>query len=130
LDAKALKELKKGVGFEDDVTIMRTSIDRPELVIRTGWIPKNSRQKASALRFLFDKGSQTDAESTPIPQQIPKTIVFFDSKKDAYTAMQECRNWLQGSDKHKYSKKQARETIKVFHCDIAKFNKKAVIVEF
>jgi hypothetical protein len=63
-------------------------------------------------------------------QQIPKTVVFFDSKKDAYAAMQECRNWLQESDKHKYSKQQARETIKVFHRDTAKFDKEAIIAEF
>jgi superfamily II DNA helicase RecQ len=130
LDAEALKELKKGVGFEDDVTIMRTSIDRPELVIRTGWIPTRSRQNASALRFLFDEGVRTNAESTPMPQQIPKTIVFFDSKKEAYAAMQECRNWLQESGKHKYSKKQARETIKVFHRNTAKSDKEAIIAEF
>jgi hypothetical protein len=130
LDAEALKELKKGVGFAPDVTIIRTSIDRPELVIRIGWIPKNSRQNASALRFIFDKGGQSDANSTSIPQQIPKTVVFFDSKKEAYAAMQACRTWLQNSDKHKYSKKQARETIKVFHRDTAKFDKEAIIAEF
>src|SRR5271170_6616636 len=60
-------------------------------------------------------GGRTDAESTSKLQQIPQTVVFFDSKKDTYAAMQECRNWLQESDRHKYSKKQARETIKVFH---------------
>ena len=130
LDAEALKQLKKGVGFEDDVSIMRTSIDRPELVIRTGWIPKNSHQKASALRFIFDKGGRTDAKSTPRLQQIPKTIVFFDSKKDAYAAMQGCRNWLQDSDKHKYSKKEARNTIKVFHRDTAKADKEDIIAMF
>jgi superfamily II DNA helicase RecQ len=95
LDAEALKGLKKGVGFEDDVSIMRTSIDRPELVIRTGWIPRNSHQKASGLRFMFDEGGRTDAESSSRLQQVPKTVVFFDSKRDAYAAMQECRNWLQ-----------------------------------
>ena len=52
-----LKELKKGVSFEDDVTIMHMSIDWPELVIRIGWIPKNSCQKPSALCFIFDEGS-------------------------------------------------------------------------
>jgi Superfamily II DNA helicase len=130
LDAEALKELRKGIGFEDDVTIMRMSIDRPELVIRIGWIPKNSHQKASALRFLFDNGSRLDTEYTPMPRRIPKTVVFFDSKKEAYAAMQECRNWLQESDKHKYSKNQARETIKVFHRDTAKFDKEAIIAEF
>ena len=130
LDAEALEKLKTGVGFKDDVTMMRTSIDRPELVIRIGWIPTKSRQKASALRFLFDEGGRTNAESTPMPQKIPKTIVFFDSKKDAYAALQECRNWLQESDKHKYLKKQAREMIKIFHRDTAKFDKEAIIAEF
>jgi superfamily II DNA helicase RecQ len=125
-----LNYAKQRVSFEDDVSIMRTSIDRPELVIRTGWIPRNSRQKASALRFMLDEGGRTDAESTSKLQQIPKTVVFFDSKKDTYTAMQECRNWLQESDRHKYSKKQARETIKVFHRDTAKLDKEAIIAEF
>ena len=51
LDNEALKVLMKGAGFQDDVSIMRTSIDRPELLIRIGWIPTKSRQNASALRF-------------------------------------------------------------------------------
>jgi hypothetical protein len=130
LDAKTLKEVKRGVGFSEDVTIMRTSIDRPELLIKLGWIPNKERQKASALRFLFDRGVPTDTESTPMPQRIPKTVVFFDSKKEAYTSMQECRNWLQESDQHRYSKKQAKETIKVFHRDIAKFDKETIVAEF
>src|SRR3954454_5743883 len=96
----------------------------------TGWIPARSHQKASSLRFLFDEGGRRNVVSNPMLQQVPKTIVFFDSKKDAYTAMQECRNWLQGSDKHKYSKKQAKETIKVFHRDTAKFDKETIIAEF
>lgn len=130
LDDEALKKLKEGVGFDDDVTIMRTSIDREELVIRIGWIPTKSRQNAAALRFLFDKGRRANAKSNPMPQRIPKTIVFFDSKKEAYTAMQECMNWLQESDTHKYSTKQARATIKVFHRNTAKFDKEAIIAEF
>ena len=130
LDDEALKKLKEGAGFEDDVTIMRTSIDRTELVIRIGWIPTKSRQNATALRFLFDKGCRANAKSNPMPRRIPKTIVFFDSKKEAYTAMQECMNWLQESETHKYSTKQARATIKVFHRDTAKFDKEAIIAEF
>jgi superfamily II DNA helicase RecQ len=103
LDAETLEEVKKGAGFAPDVTIIRTSIDRPELVIRIGWIPQTSRQKASALRFIFDEENPTDVEvvSTPKPGRIPKTVVFFDSRKDAYAAMEECRKWLQNSDEHK-----------------------------
>jgi superfamily II DNA helicase RecQ len=130
LDAESLKELKKGVSFEHDVRIMRTSIDRPELLIKTGWIPKNSRKKAAALRFLFDEGCRKDAESTPMPQEIPKSIVFFDSKKEAHIALQACRDWLEESETHRYSKKEARETIKIFHRDTAEFDKEIIITEF
>ncbi len=44
--------------------------------------------------------------------------------------MQEYRNWLQESDTHKYLMKQARDIIKVFHRDTAKFNKEVIITEF
>ena len=71
-----------------------------------------------------------DAKFTFMPQQIPKTVVFFDSKKDAYAAIQECRNWLQESNKYKYLKNQIRKTIKVFHCNIVKFDKEMIIIEF
>jgi len=86
LDDEALKKLKEGAGFEDDVAILRTSIDREELMIRIGWIPTitNSHQSATALRFLFDEGCRLNAKSNPLPQRIPKTIVFFDSKKEAF----------------------------------------------
>ncbi|KAK7177851.1 RecQ family ATP-dependent DNA helicase [Paraphaeosphaeria sporulosa] len=67
LDDEALTTLKEGAGLEDNVTIMRTSIDRPELVIRTGWIPAKSRLNATALCFLFDEGRRTNAKSNPTP---------------------------------------------------------------
>src|SRR5262249_10694256 len=91
LDAETLKKVKKGAGFDVDVTIMRTSINRPELVIRLGRISKKARKKATALCFLFDEGVRAGTESISMPQKIPKTVVFFDSKKEAYTAMQQCQ---------------------------------------
>ena len=78
--------------------------------------------------------STRDVERTPsLPHawQVPKTIVFFDSRKEAYDAIHASRNWLEESDGHQYSKKkQARETVKVFHRDRAKFDKAAIIAEF
>jgi len=130
LDAETLEKVKKGAGFDVDVTIMRKSIDRPELVIRLGLIPKKARKNATALRFLFDEGVRAGTESIPMPQKIPKTVVFFDSKKEAYTAMQQCQRWLQKSDQHRYSKKQAKKTIKIFHRNTANFDKEAIITEF
>jgi superfamily II DNA helicase RecQ len=128
LDTETLEKVKKGIGFDEDVTIMRTSIDRPELAIRLGWIPNRTRKTATALRFLFDQGPGTDSESICMQQKIPKTVVFFDTKKEAYAAMHECRKWLQ--KKHQYSEKQAKAVIKVFHRDIAKYDKEVYIAEF
>ena|SRR5215471_8552122 len=71
-----------------------------------------------------------DTKFTAKSEQISKTVIFFDSKKNAYAAMQKCRRWLQKSDKHKYSKKQVRKTIKIFQCNTFKFDKKTVIAEF
>jgi RecG-like helicase len=56
--------------------------------------------------------------------------VFFDSKKEAYTALDGCRNWLLQSEQHQYSKKQVKDSIKVFHRDIAKYDKEAILQEF
>ena len=78
--------------------------------------------------FLFDEGKPTTICLSPSPQEIPKTIVFFDSKKDAYSAIQECRKWLQL--KHGYSKRAARKIIKVFHCDTAEADKESTIAAF
>jgi superfamily II DNA helicase RecQ len=130
LDDTTLKSLIERASFPKDVDIMRTSIDRPELLIKLGWIPRKSRSSASALRFLFDEGCRAQSNSVTRQQLIPKTIVFFDSKKEAYNSMYECRLWLQGSDQHLYPPKLAKEVIKVFHRDTAKFDKEATIAEF
>ena len=130
LDTATLEAVKKGCGFDNDVTIMRTSIDRPELAIILSWIPNKQRKNATALRFLFDGGTRADTESPARPQRIPKTVVFFDSKQEAYRCQAKCRNWLQRSSQHIYSEKQANETIKVFHRDTAKFDKETIIAEF
>lgn len=130
LDKATLKSLIEGASFSKDVDIMRMSIDRPELLIKIGWIPRGSRRSASALRFLFDEGCRAQSNSVTRQQLIPKTIVFFDSKNEAYNSMYACRRWLQDSDRHQYSSKLAKQVIKVFHRDTAKLEKEKIIAEF
>jgi hypothetical protein len=134
LDMKTLHTVIEGLGFQKDVEILRTSINRPELLIQTTWIPKGTHKKAMALRFLFDNGPDQ-----PIlqPSQIPKTLVFFDSKKDAYTAMKGCRYWLQhnkqpdeaNAQHRNYTLQEAMDTVKVYHGNTARANKEALIKE-
>jgi superfamily II DNA helicase RecQ len=134
LDMETLHVVIEGLGFPKDVEILRTSINRPELLIQTAWIPQGAHKKATALRFLFDNGP-----CQPIlrPSRIPKTLVFFDSKNDAYTAMENCRYWLQqnrqpdeASVQHcNYSLQEAMDTVKVYHSNTAKADKEAMIKE-
>lgn len=134
LDKKTMGVVKKGLGFREGVDIMRTSINRPEFLLQMAQIPV-SKGKFAALRFLFDSSPDRPVYT---PQEIPKTIVFFDSKKDAYNAEEGCQYWLQhnaqpeyspGSRRH-YSARQALETIKVFQSNAAEFDKQQIIEEF
>ena len=134
LDMKTLHAVIDGLGFSKDVEMLRASINRPELLIQTTWIPKGTHKKAMALRFLFDNG-----RDQPIlqPSQIPKTLVFFDSKNDAYTAMEGCRYWLQHNTQPEegnvqrcnYTFQEAMDTVKVYHSNIAKADKEAMTKE-
>ena len=58
LDGPTLKQIKDRVSFPSNVKVQRTSIDRPELVYRLGWIPRDSRSKFVALRFLFTENKR------------------------------------------------------------------------
>ncbi|KAJ5557569.1 hypothetical protein N7513_003155 [Penicillium frequentans] len=132
LDLKTLHVIIEGLGFQKDVEILRTSINRPELLIQTAWIPTGAHKKATALRFLFDNGP-----CQPIlrPSRIPKTLVFFDSKKDAYAAMENCRHWLQHDKQPEganmqhcsYTLHETMNTVKVYHSNIAETDKEAMI---
>lgn len=134
LDEKTLGAVIKGLGFAEDVEVLRKSINRPELLIQTALIPKNAHKKASALRFLFDSDP---GQPVLHPSQIPKTLVFFDSKKDAYTATDGCRYWLQHNqqpeygeaNRRSYTPQQALDTVKVFHSCTAQIDKEAMIEE-
>lgn len=123
----------------EDVKVLRTSIDRPEIVLRLGWIPRDSRNKFIALRFLFIEPRRQAAgvyvsvdEEPPTMlsvQDIPKTVVFFDSRKHAHVALQQCIKWFQ-KIQPSFTPKQARQVIRVYHRHTAKADKQAIIFEF
>lgn len=85
--------------------------------------------------FLFD-----NVPWQPIlrPSRIPKTLVFFDSKNETYTAMEGCRYWLQNNkqpDKEivqhcNYTLQGTMDTVKVYHSNTAKADKEAISRSF
>jgi superfamily II DNA helicase RecQ len=64
LDSSTLDALIKGIGFDADIKIQRTSIDCPELLYQIGFIPRGSRNKYSALRFLFDGEAASNVDES------------------------------------------------------------------
>lgn len=129
LDPTTLRELIQGIGLDETVKIQRTSIDRPELLIRTGIIPRNTRNKFSALRFLFDPVERPLDSSTVQPSNIPKTIVFFDRKRELHTAHKNLLMYLETHERFQYSRKKALEVVQVFTRETYQKDKDFVISE-
>ncbi|KAJ5109556.1 hypothetical protein N7532_002201 [Penicillium argentinense] len=130
LDQATLETVKHGCGFLSDVKVQRTSINRPELVLRLGKIPRNKRRAYSALRFLFKQGEVLHAARDTAHLNIPKTVVFFDTKDETSSALMKCREWLEMSDKHQYTSQQAQSTIRVFHRNTPQHDKERIVAEF
>ncbi|KAJ5562287.1 hypothetical protein N7461_001048 [Penicillium sp. DV-2018c] len=115
LDQATLETVKHWCAFLPEVKVQRTSINRPELALRLGKIPKNKYREFSALRFLFKEG---------------ETVVFIDTKDEASTALTGCREWLEQNDKHKYTRQQTKSTIRLFHRNTSEYDKEFIIAEF
>lgn len=130
LNTQALDEVKRAIGFDKNVTVIRTSVDRPEIALRMGIIPRNQKKSASALRFLLDDAVRANNKTPSCMHLVPKTVVFFDSKKVAYSTKDQLRMWLQMSDNHLYSEAQSSQVVVVFHRELAKADKEAIITEF
>ena len=142
LDRQGLVELREGAGFGDQTEIYRTSINRPELALRLGKIPEGTYGNFTSLRFLFDQAVQPDIRYNPkekidhklrgqrliTPHRIPKTIIFFDSRKDAHNAADKLRAYL-SSLSTGYTHQLLLDIIKVYHRCTADLDKRSIINE-
>lgn len=136
LASDTLKEIKAKAGFAVDTTLIRTSIDRPEIALRLGIIPSRQKKTASALRFLFDGAARFPYEddrrvdANISLQSIEKTIVFYDRKKAAYNDRDETRWWAHKSQKHRYTEAECRQAITVFHRELSEKEKDRILDQF
>lgn len=138
LDQHTLDSVIKNIGFEYNIRILRTSIDRPELTIRVGIIPKKSQiPQIRALRYIFsqevspgDRANGQRPRAYQMPGDIPKTIVFFNTTREARHAREFMRSWLQDSEAHSYERSTAEQTVQVFHRRLAEHDKDSIIAEF
>jgi superfamily II DNA helicase RecQ len=128
LDSATLSEVIKGIGFDADIKIQRTSIDRPELLLRIGTIPKSTRNKFSGLHFAFDPDPSSTGDIVD-PSDISKTIIFFDSKDDVRKACEKLRYYLQNHPRYRYSKQKACDVVQQFHRDTHEDDKDRIVLE-
>ena len=131
LDDPTLNIVIRDLGMPTGVTIQRNSINRPELVYQIAFIP--NKAGSSALRFLFD----VNENSPVLPQkEVPKTVVFFDTKKEAIAARDCCRQWLrynfqpERGTPRQYTEKEAKATIQIYNRNTPDEDKEAILREF
>ncbi|KZZ96177.1 DNA helicase, ATP-dependent, RecQ type [Ascosphaera apis ARSEF 7405] len=127
-----IRMLKERCGFPADVTLLRNPVDRPELIWSIGLLPPNGGSKFEALRFLFWPDSRHKYPSTQSPQrirpcEIPKTIIFFNTRQEAHNAHEAIIQFLRTHPHFQYSKRMCLDMLKVYTRDTPEFDKKSII---
>ena len=127
LDAATLKELKQSVSFTEDLQLIRTSIDRPEVCYIVEKIKPKKVKSFEALYFILNDSVDDKGQLTP--HRIPKTVVFIDSKHNIQRALPQLRTWLCNKS-NLYSAQAVRTIISSYFHNTAEFDKKQVYDEF
>lgn len=86
LDAYTLDWVQASVGFENDVRIMRSSIDRPEIYFQISCIQETETSMLD-LQCLLPK-------TTACFLDLPKTIIYMDSIAQISKALELFRTWM------------------------------------
>ena len=152
LDDTTFKIVQELAGFRNNINIVRTSIDRPDLSIIREYVKRGNKKSFKSLYFVIDRAykeapvrnllsasigqlssriSATSAEQgiqyTPTPHRIPKTIIFLDSKDMISLARNSIRSWLVH---HGYQEAQARRAVQLYHASLADADKDRLYEEF
>jgi hypothetical protein len=115
---KIVQEL---AGFRNNINIVRTSINRPDLSIIREYVKRGNKKSFKGLYFVIDRAyTATSAEQriqyTPTPHRIPKTIIFLDSKDLILLGRDTIRLWLVH---YGYQEAQARRAVQLYHTLLA-----------
>lgn len=127
LDAATLEELKKSIGFTEDLQLIRTSVDRQEVCYIVEKIKPKKVKSFEALYFILN--DSVDNKDQPTPHRIPKTVVFIDSKHNIQRALLQLRTWLCNKS-NLYSAEAARTIISSYFHNMAEYDKNKVYDEF
>jgi superfamily II DNA helicase RecQ len=86
LDPQTLNWVRESAGFECDVEILRTSIDRPEIYLQVSCIQETEKSMLNLQSVLpLSANRFTD---------IPKTIIYMDSVAQICKAVELFQTWM------------------------------------
>jgi hypothetical protein len=91
LDPDSFHELCQFTGFNKNVPVIRTSIDRPEIAYIRKIIPTNQKTRFRYLYFLVEDAAQG---AKPTPLSIPKSLLFFERKDIMRKCVKTIQTWL------------------------------------
>ena len=127
LDERTLRMAMTDTSFTDETCIMRHSIDRPELSLCVFKIPSCTMSRYDALFFLIKPGRSANGLATPM--EIPKTVVFLDSRVGVQAACKALRGMLlKYCDK--YTPAEVQRRIGVYHANLADVDKDSYYADF
>jgi len=81
-----LQDVKEAAGFDNDIFVECTSMDRPEIYIETD-VLKHDQVSMLDLLFLLPV-------TVTRPQDIPKTIIYMNNIKSIQATVKIMRRWM------------------------------------
>ena len=112
-------------GFDHSCIIRRTSIDRPEISIHVFFAEGNLSEFEDLRRFF--PLTTPDQRRISMPKQLPKTVFYFNSKKDLDAFVEYVRSrWM---PEFGYPAESSR-WIQPYHSLMADYDKKRISEEF
>ncbi|KAJ6041554.1 P-loop containing nucleoside triphosphate hydrolase protein [Penicillium canescens] len=124
LDPTMLQDVIQLAGFQDEVEVMKTTIDRPDISLSIRRI-EHSIASFHDLSFLLDEAVTAPGQVSM--SQIPKTIVYMDSIAQIEAAEFQMIEWLVrlGSQRA-----LASAAIQAYHSQLADFDKRRISEDF
>ncbi|KAI5301351.1 hypothetical protein KEM55_002725 [Ascosphaera atra] len=132
LSKDTLQYLQRHAGFSDDVRVLRTSIDRPQLSFCLGLLPARAGSPYESLRVFVDLEEPRghDGEKKVLPHDIPETIIFSNSKREVNEARRALQAYVQLHPRFRFRLDAARDCIQVYTRDTYDPDKAAIVDAF
>ena len=112
-DEQTLVEIKEIIRFRLDTAIIRMEVDRPEITIT---IKKIAQGKFSTFESLYFNLDQASIAGDPRPVDIPKTLVFVETKAILLDCRQQIWKYLQNF--HNFDQSMLRIVVKGYHSSL------------